>query len=333
MSTIGATRQPPLERIICAACRTNYAPNQFYLSSCPHVLCATCLFPPPSRPPSTLAPNTEILCPACHERTQILKLEFDSPPLDSTGNDQLTALKHCFRPLGDLVDELGMAAEFQTAGLVEQIDYLSDRVGRQRNVLDKVQVELRAHKSLKLWVPGLNSNSESRIYGSLLSRKFEETRAENKQLRYQLEERNQVILQLEQGSYHPFEQESRKRKAVASPPLYVPPSSLSPISISPSFRRSQDFPRRAPSNISRTNSRASHQNAPPLQAATRLTLSPRLVHAHEARELQANLAREQGGFSRNSMIPSPAPAVRGPTPLSARERIACVDTSIRRFRD
>ena len=152
MSTDGATRQSPLERIICASCRRNYSPSQFYLSSCPHVLCATCLYPPPSLPPPTLPSDTETTCPACDERTQILKLEFYAPSLDTQGNEQLSALRHCFRPLGELVDELGMAAEFQTAGLVEQIDYLTDRVGRQRNVLDKVQVELKAHKSLKLCV-------------------------------------------------------------------------------------------------------------------------------------------------------------------------------------
>ena len=146
---------------------------------------------------------------------------------------------------------------------------------------------------------------------------------ENEQLRTQLEERNLLIERME-GSYQ-FEPETRKRKSIASPPLSVPPSPLSlSLFLNRSSHRRQEYPRRAPSNISRSNSRTtSHQNVP---TTTRLTLSPRLAHAHEARELQANLARETGSASgfRGIKVPSPASAVRGPTPLSARERIAYV---------
>ena len=227
MSTVAATRQAPLDRVICSACRRNYTPNEFYLTACPHILCSTCLFPPPTLAPSTLPLDAQATCPACHEATSILKLEFDSPALNPNANEQIIALRHCFRPLGELVEELGMAAEFQTAGLLEQVDYLTEKVARQRNVLDKVQVELRAHKQLKLCVFAHFQGKRGFIVRSLFFRKYEETRAENDQLRLQLQERNNMVSQLQQGSYHPFAQESRKRKPLGSPPSSVLPPSPS----------------------------------------------------------------------------------------------------------
>ncbi|KAM0754089.1 hypothetical protein T439DRAFT_171346 [Meredithblackwellia eburnea MCA 4105] len=127
-----ATARHPLELVVCGRCQRDFATSQiaFSLTSCSHTICAACLFPDQlgnNINQLQIQPGQKARCPQCKSACELLLLDYQSKELDS--------LRHCFRPSKDLIDELGMALEFQLSNLIEQRNFFRTKTENQRKVL------------------------------------------------------------------------------------------------------------------------------------------------------------------------------------------------------
>lgn len=132
------------EYIVCSKCHLTLDhsnQSQFYLTSCTHSLCAGCLWPSPSSPP--VDPHAvEVVCPTCSFEGRIIKLDGRLPE----------GISHCFKPSRQLLDDLGIALEFQMGNLKEQVAWLKEKVVKQRAVLNKIKDELQRSREVKTLV-------------------------------------------------------------------------------------------------------------------------------------------------------------------------------------
>lgn len=136
-----ATARSPLELVACSRCRTAYTPATlpFFLTDCAHTLCQACTSDA-TRSTSTASVSASadrVVCSACGHAGPVVRL------------DLAQSLQHCFRPLQDLLGELGMAVEWQTVNLVDQLAYFRDKCADQKNMLAKAAAELRKMRDLK----------------------------------------------------------------------------------------------------------------------------------------------------------------------------------------
>ncbi|GAA5870358.1 hypothetical protein JCM1840_004703 [Sporobolomyces johnsonii] len=144
----------PLAFIACSRCRRDFLASPdpadwFYLTVCAHTVCARCTFPngPPTGDLSTL----QVACPAC--RT--------AGPLARLATDPSSELDHCFRPLGILLAELGMAAKWQVYNLTEQLSFFKAKCHEQKKTLGKLSGEIKKIKSLKAQNDQLSAENAS----------------------------------------------------------------------------------------------------------------------------------------------------------------------------
>lgn len=129
---------PAVEFIACSRCVSPLASSQFWLSTCAHALCSTCLFPPPLSPPN---PPTacEATCPIDETRGVVVPLE----------EGLRSEAGYFFRPLRSLLSEIEMAAEWQMSNLLGQLEHYKAKSLEQRRALSKVAVELKALRGVK----------------------------------------------------------------------------------------------------------------------------------------------------------------------------------------
>lgn len=139
-----ATARSPLEFVACSNCHAPHAPTApFFLTDCAHTLCQTCTANAAAAQgegaPAGAAEG--ITCPACGHAGPVVRLDLAS------------SLGHCFRPLHDLIAELGMAAEWQIVNLVDQLAYFRQKCTDQKQTLAKAATELKKMRDLKESVP------------------------------------------------------------------------------------------------------------------------------------------------------------------------------------
>ncbi|GAA5951968.1 hypothetical protein JCM21900_000103 [Sporobolomyces salmonicolor] len=135
----------PLAFIACSRCRRDFLAQStdpdpaawFYLTVCAHTVCARCTFP--SGPPLGDLSTLQVACPAC--RT--------AGPLARLATDASSELDHCFRPLGVLLAELGMAAKWQVYNLTEHLAFFKAKCQEQKKTLGKLSGEINKIKALK----------------------------------------------------------------------------------------------------------------------------------------------------------------------------------------
>ncbi|POY76690.1 hypothetical protein BMF94_0282 [Rhodotorula taiwanensis] len=137
-----ATARSPLEFVACSRCRASYSPElSFYLTDCAHTLCQACtdasIAQSSAADPDRQPLQDGITCPACGHEGPVVQL------------DHAPALQHCFRPIQDLINELGMATEWQISNLVEQLAFFRDKCAEQKKMLAKAASELKKMRELK----------------------------------------------------------------------------------------------------------------------------------------------------------------------------------------
>ncbi|GAA6062249.1 hypothetical protein JCM10212_001763 [Sporobolomyces blumeae] len=150
----------PLRHIACSKCHrdflssatsTSTSPRMpFYLSSCFHSLCHSCLFHD-STPPNDLA-HLRVPCPACSTQTSLALLAPDDPTND---------LSLYFRPLPELLSELGMATQWQVHNLVDQVSYLKPKCIEQKKLIARLTAELKKVKAYKLQIERVSAENAS----------------------------------------------------------------------------------------------------------------------------------------------------------------------------
>lgn len=161
-----ATALSPLDWIACASCRADSTssslnPGDFFLSTCGHVLCHACI----SASTSQHAQGDARTCPACGTTGPIVRL------------DEASDLQHVFRPLGNLVGELSMAAEWQIGNLVEQLRFFKAKCGEQKKMLARAGTELKRVKGIKACAARLIFIQISRQARALTPRDAQASRA------------------------------------------------------------------------------------------------------------------------------------------------------------
>ncbi|GAA5888959.1 hypothetical protein JCM5296_002756 [Sporobolomyces johnsonii] len=144
----------PLAFIACSRCRRDFLAStdpadSFYLTVCAHTVCARCTFP--SGLPTGDLSTLEVACPAC--RT--------AGPLARLATDPSSELDHCFRPLGILLAELGMAAKWQVYNLTDQLSFFKAKCHEQKKTLGKLSGEIKKIKSLKAQNDQLSAENAS----------------------------------------------------------------------------------------------------------------------------------------------------------------------------
>ncbi|GAA5992533.1 hypothetical protein JCM10908_000867 [Rhodotorula pacifica] len=151
-----ATARSPLEFVACSRCHAAYSSTlPFFLTDCAHTLCQACTANatqsvPPSGPTEGENGLGEVtVCPACGHAGPVVQLDLAS------------SLQHCFRPLPDLIGELGMAAEWQVVNLVDQLAYFREKCAEQKRMLAKAATELKKMRDLKEYASTLSSRSPS----------------------------------------------------------------------------------------------------------------------------------------------------------------------------
>lgn len=147
-----ATARSPLEFVACSNCHAPHAPTApFFLTDCAHTLCQTCTANAAAAQgegaPAGAAEG--ITCPACGHAGPVVRLDLAS------------SLGHCFRPLHDLIAELGMAAEWQIVNLVDQLAYFRQKCTDQKQTLAKAATELKKMRDLKDRVVELSRQNET----------------------------------------------------------------------------------------------------------------------------------------------------------------------------
>lgn len=143
IATLQATARSPLDFVACSRCRQPYSPTlPFFLTDCAHTLCQPCTGSAIQQEPAqqgsfASAQPDRLQCPACGHDGPLVRL------------DHAPALQHCFRPLQDLVGELGMATEWQIANLADQLAYFRDKCAEQKKMLARAATELKKMRELK----------------------------------------------------------------------------------------------------------------------------------------------------------------------------------------
>lgn len=140
-----ATARSPLEFVACSSCHAPHATPTlpFFLTDCAHTLCQTCTANATAQGEGAAAGPEAISCPACGHAGPVVRLDLAS------------SLEHCFRPLQDLISELGMEAEWQLVNLVDQLAYFRQKCADQKQMLAKAATELKKMRDLKEYVPSL----------------------------------------------------------------------------------------------------------------------------------------------------------------------------------
>lgn len=138
--------ESPFDYIVCCKCRKDYssgtasaAAEPFYITACTHALCHSCLWPSPAVAPPD--PHSSLVnCPACGSQGRVIRLQE---------GDAMGGVGYCFKPIRELLDELGVALEYQTGSLKDQLQWMKERVVQQRAVLNKVKDELSKSREVK----------------------------------------------------------------------------------------------------------------------------------------------------------------------------------------
>ncbi|GAA5951622.1 hypothetical protein JCM8115_005198 [Rhodotorula mucilaginosa] len=151
-SSVQATARSPLEFVACSSCHAPHDATRtlpLFLTDCAHTLCQSCTANATAHGEGTQPPSGVITCPACGQAGPVVRLDLAS------------SLEHCFRPLQDLIAELGMAAEWQLVNLVDQLAYFRQKCTDQKQMLAKAATELKKMRDLKDRVAELSRQNEA----------------------------------------------------------------------------------------------------------------------------------------------------------------------------
>ncbi|BGP14091.1 hypothetical protein JCM10213_002386 [Rhodosporidiobolus nylandii] len=152
------THRSPLDFLACSSCHRPLNPSSnspaVWLTACAHTLCQDCLDQPT---PATSAPAhpSEATCPACGQRGAVARLET------VLAEGEARDLASCFRPLGELLGEVGMAAEWQLRNLADQLAFFQDKCREQKRMLASLAGKVKKQEGLKGQVEQLTSDNSS----------------------------------------------------------------------------------------------------------------------------------------------------------------------------
>ena len=110
-----------------------------------------------SVPPAVLCPTLRISRLQSSPARRALLTLCSYPSLLQTRSPE--PLRSCFRPLGDMVQELGMAVQFQYSKLARDSDWRDEKLKEQRKVLDRLGNELRDLRKIKLYLSSVSPPS------------------------------------------------------------------------------------------------------------------------------------------------------------------------------
>ncbi|CAG8433516.1 6725_t:CDS:10 [Ambispora gerdemannii] len=128
---------------------------RFWLTECGHMICQACYNK--SSEPSTDNSNAsnskdskERACPVCQAKSTVVELTDKLP----------NNLNIYFRPPNELLDEAADALRFQHSNLYGLLNFLKDKVNKQKQVLDKAKEELIKHKEIKNQLQALKEENK-----------------------------------------------------------------------------------------------------------------------------------------------------------------------------
>lgn len=151
--------KPFHEFVACSACHRDYlvadpsrrppeptdpalarstAPLPFYLTTCHHTVCHSCLFA--SNPAPHPLDQIRLACPACQAITPLAPLDLDDPTND---------LAPFFRDPARLAETATMATQFQLSHLMDQISYLKPKCVQQKKNITRLLAEVKKGKEYK----------------------------------------------------------------------------------------------------------------------------------------------------------------------------------------
>ncbi|CAG8441801.1 6479_t:CDS:10 [Ambispora leptoticha] len=128
---------------------------RFWLTECGHIICQACYNK--STEPSTDDNNAsnskdskERVCPVCQAKSTVVELTNKLP----------NNLNIYFRPPNELLDEAADVLRFQQSNLYGLLNFLKDKVNKQKQVLDKAKEELIKHKEIKNQLQALKEENK-----------------------------------------------------------------------------------------------------------------------------------------------------------------------------
>ncbi|GAA5971510.1 hypothetical protein JCM11641_000619 [Rhodosporidiobolus odoratus] len=146
------TQRSPLDFVACSSCHRPFSSSvnspSFYLTTCAHTICEPCLFPPPATAP--LPPDAP--CPCCHVQGAVILLS----QANLNGN-----VDHYFRPVADMLGDLGMATEWQMQNLAQQLEFFKTKCADQKKMLAKAGGKLKKAGGLKAQLDQLSAENAS----------------------------------------------------------------------------------------------------------------------------------------------------------------------------
>lgn len=177
-NSASASLLSPFNFIHCHKCRRDFKElgPKFYLTSCSHSICSLCFNPNPPNPTlndqdpiqsnhnASSSTTLILVCPVCNHRGKTVWLEtslqavgmegvstYLFPSFLSSNKSVLPSnqLRHCFRPLPDLMDDVRQSLEFQFGTVVDQLNFFKNKVIQQQAVLSKLSTEFKGIKELK----------------------------------------------------------------------------------------------------------------------------------------------------------------------------------------
>ncbi|GAA5913183.1 hypothetical protein JCM6882_005811 [Rhodosporidiobolus microsporus] len=139
--SLNSTTTSPLDWIACSHCHSSPSTSSpLWLTTCTHTVCEACLFPPPAAQPPSADSAPTATCPACGVDGAVIAL---------SAAVEHPEFAHCFKPLGTLVQELGMAAGWQMTKLSDELEFFKAKCAEQKTTLSKVASEVKQLKGVR----------------------------------------------------------------------------------------------------------------------------------------------------------------------------------------
>ncbi|GES82530.1 RING finger protein 212B-like isoform X1 [Rhizophagus clarus] len=133
-----------IEFLHCNACFTYSSSSkesqiQFWLTECGHVACKACLNKNGEARQEGSSNVAEHTCPVCNTRCAAVELTDNLPP----------NLGAFFRSTHDMLDEAADVMRFQKTNTISLIEFLKDKLHKQKQMLDKAKNEILQYKDMK----------------------------------------------------------------------------------------------------------------------------------------------------------------------------------------
>lgn len=118
--------------------QTFTAPLPFYLTTCQHVICHSCLFG--SKPAPHPLDQVRLACPACQTISPLAHLSPDDPSNE---------MSPYFGDTSELGTTFMMSTQFQLGTLMDQVAYLKPKCVQQKKSISRLLVEVKKVKGYK----------------------------------------------------------------------------------------------------------------------------------------------------------------------------------------